>query len=153
MKVTKIPFEEFKKIYSRVPRLCVEVILVQDGNILLVRRTILPALGLWHTPGGTVLKGENLIGAVKRVAKEELGIQVGVKNFLGIIEYTSYKNHYSQDISVAFLVEQRGKKKMTLDKNSDSHKFFSVVPSNTIKEQKNFLAQNLKFKTGPKITV
>jgi ADP-ribose pyrophosphatase YjhB (NUDIX family) len=146
MKVARIPFPEFKRIYSRVPRLCVEVILIKNGKVLLVRRNIEPALGQWHTPGGTVLKGEQLIETVRRVAKEELGIAVQVKKFLGVLEYHSFKNYYSQDIGLAFLVEQKGSKKIVLDKNGRAYDFFSTIPPKTIKEQKEFLKKTLKFK-------
>ncbi|OQX70986.1 hypothetical protein B6D52_02990, partial [Candidatus Parcubacteria bacterium 4484_255] len=85
MKVKKIPFKEYKKIYSTVPRLCVEVILSTDKGIALTKRDIPPAIGKWHIPGGTVLKGENLKGAVRRVAREEIEENVEIKKMIGII--------------------------------------------------------------------
>ncbi len=145
MSVKKIPFPKFKKIYSTVPRLCVEVVCVKRNRILLTRRTIAPAIGDWHTPGGTVLKGENLEEAVQRVGKEELGIQVRVKKFLGIIEYVSYKNHYSQDISLAYLVSADSEASFDLDGHADKCDFFSELPQNTILEQKNFYNSVLKI--------
>ena len=144
----RIPFKEFKKIYSRVPRLCVEVILKDSRGILLTRRTIEPANGKWHTPGGTVIKGENLRHAVKRVAKEELGLKIDVMNMLGVIEYGSFRNHYSQDISIAFLVKSISKRPPMLDGHADKYGFFADVPANTIKEQKEFLVRELGMKTG-----
>ena len=92
MSVQKIPFKEFKKIYTRVPRLCVDVVLMKDKSLLLIRRTIAPAAGQWHTHGGTVLKGESLHQAVQRVAHEELGIPVKIKKLIGVVEYNSYVN-------------------------------------------------------------
>lgn len=139
--VRRIPFKEFKKIYSRVPRLTVEVVVQHtDGSILLIRRTIPPAMGEWHTPGGTVLKGETLHEAVRRVGKEELGVSVHIIRCLGVIEYLSYKNHYSQDISIAYLVRCSLKKDFMLDGHADRYAFFPVkhLPTNTIKEQKLF---------------
>ena len=146
MKVKRIPFEEFKQIYSRVPRLCVEVVLLKGKSLLLIRRTIEPAVGQWHTPGGTVLKGENLERAVKRVAFEELGIQVQIVDFLGVIEYISYKNHYSQDISLAFTVKTKSKGNFKLDGHADKYDFFSKLPPNTILDQKKFYAKKLGLK-------
>ncbi len=140
MKVKKIPFPEFKSIYTSVPRLCVEVVLyTKKEGVLLIKRTIAPAIGFWHVPGGTVLKGETLQQAVKRVAKEELGVDVIVKEFVGIIEYSSYdKNHYSQDISLAFLVDTK-KRDFKLDGHADQYDFFKKIPLKTIKEQEVFL--------------
>jgi ADP-ribose pyrophosphatase YjhB (NUDIX family) len=151
MKVQKIPFDEFKKIYSRVPRLCVEVVLMRKDSLLLIRRTILPAIGFWHTPGGTVLKGENLHQAVKRVANEELGIKVEILKFIGVIEYKSYVNHYSQDISLAFLVKTNDQKEFKLDGHADKYAFFSALPKNTILDQKEFYKKNLKINILNKI--
>lgn len=140
MKIKRLPFKQFKQIYSTVPRLCVEVILLnKDKELLLIRRTIKPHSGKWHTPGGTVLRGESLTDTVKRVAHEELGIKVKVGKQLGIIEYESLKYHYSQDISVAFLVEQVGSQTFDLDGHADKFGWFKKIPTNTIPEQKRFL--------------
>lgn len=146
MKVKKIPFKEFKKIYSRVPRLCVEVVLLRGKSLLMIRRSIPPAVGQWHTPGGTVLKGEDLKQTVERVAKEELGLSVQVTKFIGVIEYKSYINHYSQDISLAFLVKSKNNKKIKLDEHADKFGFFPELPKDTIPDQKDFYAKNLGLK-------
>ncbi len=141
MKVKRIPFKEFKKIYSRVPRLCVEVVLMKGDSLLLIRRTIKPAVGQWHTPGGTVLKGESLKRAVKRVAKEELGINATVGKFIGVIEYESYVNHYSQDISLAFMIKAKERGEFRLDGHADKYGFFAELPRNMIYDQKIFYAK------------
>ena len=146
-KAKKIPFKEFKKIYSRVPRLTVEVVLLKGKSLLLIRRSIAPDAGKWHTPGGTVLKGEDLHQAVQRVAQEELAINVNVVKFLGIIEYKSFINHYSQDISLAYLVKPKsgkmGNLKIDLDGHADKYEFFSKIPDNTILDQKRFYSKHL----------
>ena len=77
--VKKLPYKTFKAIYSKVPRLCVEVVLLTQGGVILTKRSIPPEQGKWHIPGGTVLKNENLEQAVKRVALEELGVKITVK--------------------------------------------------------------------------
>jgi ADP-ribose pyrophosphatase YjhB (NUDIX family) len=153
MKIQKIPFPEFKKIYSRVPRLCVEVVLMSENKILMTKRSIAPAVGQWHTPGGTVLKGESLEMTVKRVAKEELGVSVKVLKFLGVIEYKSFVNHYSQDISLPFLVETKNKKDFKLDGHADKCDFFEEIPMNTIREQKEFYSKNLRIRLSKKNTL
>ncbi len=60
--------EEFREIYSKVPRLTVEVIVQSSRGILLTKRASGPCSGLWHIPGGTVRFGEPLVAAVSRVA-------------------------------------------------------------------------------------
>lgn len=125
-----------------------EVILIENKKVLLIRRTIAPAIGLWHTPGGTVLKGESLGDTVRRVAKEEIGADVKLLEMLGVIEYRSFKNHYSQDISIAFLVKRKKIGSIKLDGHADKCDFFEHIPANTIKEQKDFLKSHLNFLAG-----
>src|SRR5690349_15119817 len=61
-----LPFSpvEFDAIYSRVPRLTVEII-VPDGQgaVFLTKRAIAPFAGQWHLPGGTVYFAEPLLDA------------------------------------------------------------------------------------------
>jgi colanic acid biosynthesis protein WcaH len=55
--------------------------------VLLVERTNRPAKGEWFVPGGRVHKGERLVEAVHRVAREELGVEVGIEERLGAYEH------------------------------------------------------------------
>lgn len=135
MKPKKMPFKEFKSIYSRVPRLCVDLIVLTDTGIVLTKRDAPPCVGQWHLPGGTVLKGETSKEAVRRVAREELHIRVAIKKMLGIVEYT-FKNYFNQSIGLVYLVTARIK---TMDSGTVEHKFFSKVPSNMIRQQKKML--------------
>jgi len=45
---------EFDTIYARVPRLCVEVIMVEPDGVVLTKRSIEPGAGLWHIPGAAL---------------------------------------------------------------------------------------------------
>ena len=53
----KLPFNEFVKIYSKVPRLCVDLLINNDDGFLLALRAIEPGKGQGHFPGATVLMG------------------------------------------------------------------------------------------------
>ncbi len=99
-----LPEEEFHAIYSRVPRLCVEVVIVTaERGVLLSLRDIPPNIGAWHIPGGTVLFGEPLEAAVRRVARHELGLDVAVGELLGYIEYPSHhQNGLDSPVGLAF---------------------------------------------------
>ncbi|HET9102188.1 MAG TPA: NUDIX domain-containing protein [Solirubrobacteraceae bacterium] len=102
-----LPQAEFDAIFSRVPRLTVEaVILDPDRGVLLNRRDIEPCIGLWHLPGGTVRFGEPVVDAVARVARAELGIAVRARELLGYIEYPShYLNGLDSPVGLAFAAE------------------------------------------------
>ena len=46
----------FDEIYSKVPRLCVDIIIKSEDGILLPLRSIEPYEGKWHIPGGQYIK-------------------------------------------------------------------------------------------------
>ena len=99
-----LPKADFDAIFSRVPRLSVEVVIyTPERGVLLVLRDIPPNVGAWHIPGGTVLFAERLTDAVRRVARDELGLDVSVGNLLGYIEYPShYENGLDSPVGLAF---------------------------------------------------
>jgi len=89
-----LPEDEYHRIFSRVPRLTVEVVVASpERGVLLALRDLGPCRGLWHLPGGTVRFGEPLVDAVRRVARDELGATVTVGPLLGHIEYPSHYEH------------------------------------------------------------
>jgi colanic acid biosynthesis protein WcaH len=69
--------EEFEKSFENVPRVAVNLIVTDiDGRVLLARRNIPPHEGDWHFPGSFVLKNESISEALKRVAKNEFGMEL-----------------------------------------------------------------------------
>ncbi|MEK6917470.1 MAG: NUDIX hydrolase [Nanoarchaeota archaeon] len=99
----KLSPEEFKEIYSKVPRLCVDLIIKSKEGILLTKRSIPPYLGKWHLPGGTVLFGEIVQESIQRISGRELGIGLDVKKFLGFMEFDDWKRGGQHAISLVFL--------------------------------------------------
>src|SRR3990170_232288 len=69
-----------------VPKIAVGGIVVNDGDLLMVRRAKEPGMGLWSIPGGHVEHGEYLTDAVRREVKEETGLDVEVADLVGILE-------------------------------------------------------------------
>ena len=79
-----IPEEQFAECLAAMPQPCVEIVVDgPEGGVLLVKRTNRPAQWEWFWPGGRIYRGEELRPAARRVAREELGIQVGVRELLG----------------------------------------------------------------------
>ena len=139
-----LPKPEYDWIFSRVPRLCVEVILVRpDRGVLLALRDIPPNVGAWHIPGGTVLFGEQLVDAVRRVALDELGLHVTARELLGYIEYPSHhKNGLDSPVGLAFRAE------LTPDSPSADEppagcRWFTRLPAGLYEEQREFLSRRL----------
>ena len=58
-----------------------------DGRILLVRRAIEPGYGKWVFPGGYVDRGEQILAAAQREAREESGLAVRVEDLVDIYSY------------------------------------------------------------------
>jgi len=75
-----------KREYPEQPVLAVAMCIRDGSKVLLVRRNKEPGKGRWSFPGGVVELGEDLIDALKREIKEELGIEVEVQGLLGIFQ-------------------------------------------------------------------
>lgn len=144
-----LPKDEYDAIFSRVPRLCVEVVIVApDRGVLLSLRDIPPNIGAWHIPGGTVLFAERLVDAVKRVARDELGLAVEVGELLGYIEYPShYNNGLDSPVGLAFRAQPESLP--DADGVPDGCRWFARLPVGLYGEQRAFLAQRLGLEGEP----
>jgi colanic acid biosynthesis protein WcaH len=80
-----IPQDLYNQIISNVPIACVDIAIIANGSVLLVKRNDPPAKGEWWLPGGRVLKGEMMRDAALRKAHEEVGVECNV----GPIIYTA----------------------------------------------------------------
>lgn len=137
-----LTLKEFHAIYSKVPRLCVEVVIKSDKGVLLALRDIEPCKGRWHLPGGTVFFGETLTDAVRRVAKRELGVTVTITEMLGYIEYPShYENGLDSPVGLAFLVDYEG----TIRPNKEASRldWFNELPSNLHPDQDRLILEKV----------
>lgn len=132
--------DEFDSIFSRVPRLTVElVIATRERGVLLQLRDSEPCRGTWSLPGGTVRFAEPAVQAVRRVARAELGVSVTVGELLGYIEYPShYENGLDSPVGLAFstaLADQ--------SQTPPGCRWFTRFPDAMHDEQKLFLAEAL----------
>jgi len=71
---------------AQTPVIAVGGVVVNDGKLLMVRRAHEPGKGLWSIPGGRLEHGEYIAQAVAREVKEETGLDVDVRELLGILE-------------------------------------------------------------------
>jgi ADP-ribose pyrophosphatase YjhB (NUDIX family) len=70
------------------PKLAVGTIIRDEqGRILLVRRAIEPGYGRWVFPGGYVDRGEEVLTAARREAREETGLDVRIDTLVNIYSY------------------------------------------------------------------
>ena len=79
-----IPKEEYERIVTVFPRVCVDILLTDTaGRVLLLQRTNQPAIGQWWFPGGRIHIGETRHQAAHRKLQEECTLAPGGLTELG----------------------------------------------------------------------
>lgn len=136
-KMRTLTKKEFDKVFKKTPRVTVDLIIKDKRGLLLIKRGIRPDIGKWHFPGGTVYYKEKIFHAVKRKAREETGLQVKIKKFLGIFEFMRWKYPgYAHIIDLVFLCEPvRGKLKGNARFAGKTLRFFKKLPKNVLPDQ------------------
>ena len=102
-------------------------------SVLLVKRKEEPAIGQWWVPGGCMFKTEPAEKAALRVAKRETGLKCKIirqlpnarEIFHGMktIPYDGIMDY----LSVDYLMEPVGSKKIKLDNTSTDYKFITDI--------------------------
>jgi ADP-ribose pyrophosphatase YjhB (NUDIX family) len=69
------------------PKLAAGTLVVWQGGLLLVKRSIEPGHGRWVFPGGFVDRYETVEGAARREALEEAGVTLGELRLIGLYSY------------------------------------------------------------------
>ncbi|MBW3614570.1 MAG: NUDIX domain-containing protein [Actinobacteria bacterium] len=76
------------------PEVCVGAIVVDEGELLVVRRGLGPGGGKWSIPGGRVEAGETLAEAVVRELEEETGLEGVCESLVGWAERIGAGYHH-----------------------------------------------------------
>lgn len=113
------------------------VILNENKSILLMHRNT-PKLKQWELPGGKIENGEEPEQTAKRELKEELGVDVEVKRYLGCEEFSDsdeiLKYHW-------YLCELKEQEPKIMEAKFDKIKYFTKEDlQNSIEE----LSSNMK---------
>ena len=69
---------------TQPPRVGVGVIIIRDGQVLLLRRRNVHGAGSWSTPGGHLEFGESPEECAVREAKEETGVDIADVRFRAV---------------------------------------------------------------------
>jgi 8-oxo-dGTP diphosphatase len=110
------------------PLLTVDTVVVENSSILLIKRKNDPYQGSWALPGGFVEYGETVENAAVRETKEETGIDVKLKELVGVYSDPD-RDPRGHTITVCFLGSNiGGMLKSATD--ADDAKYFDL---NTIK--------------------
>jgi len=75
-------------VFYQDPKVAVGTIIRNDhDHIVLVRRAIEPGYGKWVFPGGFVDRGEAVLTAAMREAREEAGLDIRIDRLLNVYSY------------------------------------------------------------------
>ncbi len=85
------------------PKVAVVVLARADGQLVMVRRSIEPALGRWSFPSGYVDRGEAVEDAAVREVMEETGLEVTLDGFVGL-----YSSKHSTVVLAVYSAEVAG---------------------------------------------
>jgi ADP-ribose pyrophosphatase YjhB (NUDIX family) len=69
------------------PKVAACTICMLDGGIVLLKRSIAPAVGMWVCPGGFVDRGETVAAAAVRETMEEVNLKVGLTGILDVYSF------------------------------------------------------------------
>lgn len=85
------------------PKLAAGAIVILEGQIVLLRRSIQPGLGKYVFPGGFVDRGESPQAAAVREVREEVGLRVAL---LGILD--AYLSNGGDTVVIAYAADVLG---------------------------------------------
>lgn len=71
-------------IHFTDPKVGVGVLVLHEGQVLLVRRAVRPEIGKWSIPAGFLDQGEDPQVTAVREAQEETGLQVTIDHLLDV---------------------------------------------------------------------
>jgi len=75
-------------VFYQDPKVAVGTIISTSSNdLVLVRRAIQPGYGKWVFPGGFVDRGEAVLTAAVREAREEVGLDIRIDRLLNVYSY------------------------------------------------------------------
>lgn len=118
--------EEYQFVYSRTPRLCVDLVIRTEEGLLLSKRLIPPFENLWHFPGGRVGYKETIPDAINRISLAEVGTTSNAIGLLGYIDMPD-DGPYVHSVSLAFEV-QLDKTAITGSNQAKEFKVFNSLP-------------------------
>lgn len=84
------------------PKLMVDVVILSEEGVVLIRRASDPFEGQWALPGGFVEIGETAEQAAIREAEEETGLTVEIEKLIGVYSDPN-RDPRGHNVSVAFL--------------------------------------------------
>lgn len=105
-------------------------------EILIIARSSYDSMpGVWETPGGGLEIGEDPLGAIIREVKEEVGLDVVVKNVIDVVPDAGVKNNEKNHVLQIYYAVELVNPEQTV-KLSQDHSEFKWVKPEDLKEIK-----------------
>jgi 8-oxo-dGTP diphosphatase len=105
-------------VFYQDPKVVAATIFTLDGSVVLLRRAVEPALGLWVFPGGYVDRGESVADAAIRETKEESNLDVRLRSLLNVYSYPG-----SPNVVVVYAAEVIGGELRACDESAEAKTF------------------------------
>lgn len=118
----------FIPLMSRVVPACIELVIIRDHKVLLLKRDDIYFKG-WHTPGTYLGPRETLEDAAQRCAGKEL--KVTLRFIKQIAAYSNIENKRFHDYSNLLLCE-------IIEGEPQAGEWFNMCPADMIPEHKKF---------------
>lgn len=106
----------------KIPRVVSGIILLRDKKVMLIKEILEDKKEHWIFPGGGVEFGETTEEAAVREAKEEIGVEVKIKELLGVKEIIRPQFDY-HSVIFFFVAEPLNSKVTRVDKILDAQYF------------------------------
>ncbi|MEK7605996.1 MAG: NUDIX domain-containing protein [Patescibacteria group bacterium] len=139
--------EDFLYIYSRVPRLCVDVFLRTNDGVLFALRDEEPYKNEWNLPGGTVYREEKVEEATVRIMKRETGLDVIPGKNITILQFPQESRAGTKMHTISIAMECHladGADISALD--SSKVAFFKEIPKTVVREHADLVEELMRKK-------
>lgn len=113
----------------KIPRVIASVILKKENKVLLIKEILEDKKEHWIFPGGGVEFGETIEEAARREIKEEINLDVEIKELLGFKEIIRTQFDY-HTVIFFFIAEPLNNKLTRIDKILDAQYFTSEEAKN-----------------------
>jgi len=106
--------KDYNFIFSNSVRLCVDLFIETEKGVLLGKRTHDPYKNLFALPGGRMFFGESVDDAIRRIAKNEIGVNVEKYQLMDYVEFNGEIGlSGTHSISMVFNTEISGEPKIS----------------------------------------
>jgi len=128
-----------------------DLILEYRGGIIIVKRKIAPYKNCWALPGLRMYKGEEIKDTIKRIAKQELGLVIDLKNAKLVGQFVGKfrTENARQDLSTCYSARVTDNQEIQLNQEHFSAvKIVTKIPVNTGAMYRYYLTKYWREKTN-----